>query len=136
MYSSIPSDDIDPAIVSRSEQIQRAAIPSDITDVLGGLVQPEEIEAISAAFRSGCAEQVLGPFLTKIILREWLEMAEIEHLRHIGAVEAGRESDDAISAKELARAIAITRAAIERASKASSTPETSPIDTHKEICHG
>lgn len=101
--------DFDAAVTARASLIERAALPEDITDVLGGLAKPEDVTVISAAFRAGCADQALGPVLTNILRREWRETAEIECLRVAeSSVRVGFSVAD-ISQADLKRAAAIAQ---------------------------
>lgn len=72
--------EFDAAVTDRADLIERAALPEDVTEVLGALALPEEVTVICAAFRSGCPD-VLGPLLIQMLRREWRETAEIECLR-------------------------------------------------------
>lgn len=102
-------NDFDGAVTARASLIERAALPEDINDVLGGLAKPEDVTVICAAFRAGCADQALGPVLVRILRREWRETAEIECLRVAeSSVRVGFSVAD-ISQADLKRAAAIAQ---------------------------
>lgn len=96
--------DFDAAVEARLSMIERAALPEDITDVLGALALPEDVTVICAAFRSGAADLVLCPVLLRILRREWLENAEHECLRLAEAAETVGFSVSDITARDLKRA--------------------------------
>lgn len=99
--------DFDAAVEARLSLIERAALPEDITEVLGSLALPEDVTVICDAFRAGCADQALGPVLTRILRREWRETAEIECLRLAeAAVTVGFSVAD-ITHADLKRAVVI-----------------------------
>lgn len=101
--------DFDAAVAARASLIERAALPSDITEVLGALVLPEDVAVICAAFRSGAADLALGPVLVRILRREWRDQAEIECIRLAeAAVTPGLRVSD-ITAKDLQRAAVIAQ---------------------------
>lgn len=99
--------EFDAAVEARASMIERAALPSDVIDALGALVQPEDVTVICAAFRSGCAEQALGPVLTKILRREWRDTAEIECLRLAETAETVGVSVASITQSDMKRATVI-----------------------------
>ncbi|WAL81340.1 hypothetical protein OYT13_15930 [Pandoraea sp. XJJ-1] len=105
--------DFDAAVTARASLIERAALPEDINDVLGGLAKPEDVTVICAAFRSGvkgvALTIALGQVMETILRREWRETAEIECLRVAeSSVRVGFSVAD-ISQADLKRAAAIAQ---------------------------
>ncbi|VVE00100.1 hypothetical protein PIN31115_02058 [Pandoraea iniqua] len=100
--------DFDAAVTARASLIERAALPSDITEVLGALVLPEDVTVICAAFRSGAADLALGPVLVRILRREWHDQAEIECIRLAETCLSPGDSMR-VTAKDLQRAAVIAQ---------------------------
>lgn len=99
--------DFDAAVEARLSMIERAALPEDVTDVLGALALPEDVTVICAAFRSGAADVALGPVLTRIFRREWRETAEIECLRLAEAAVTVRFSVADITQADMKRVMVL-----------------------------
>ncbi|MEF3068011.1 hypothetical protein [Pandoraea apista] len=100
--------EFDAAVEARLSLIERAALPEDITDVLGALALPEDVTVICAAFRSGYPD-ALGPVLVRMLRREWRELADVEITRELNDIERGVAAPDAIPSYVLARTVAIAQ---------------------------
>lgn len=101
-------EEFEAQVSERAALIERACLISDVTEVLGALVQPEDVTVICAAFRSGYPD-ALGPVLLRILRREWRELADVEITRELNDVERGVAAPDAIPSYVLARTVAIAQ---------------------------
>lgn len=109
--------EFDAAVEARLSMIERAALPEDVTDVLGALALPEDVTVICAALRSGvkgvALTIALGQVMETILRREWRETAEIECLRVAeSSVRVGFSVAD-ISQADLKRAAAIAQMGVQ-----------------------